>query len=1191
MLLLYTLVSYYKYSNHFNRTGEEIMKKWLKRSVVAAACVSALSISTVSAATLSPAGANSKQFISNSSLYQNSESEKEKFSALSEDTLVVKFNKPLTQAEHRAAGATLLKQFSNLNYAIVKVRDKKNFSKILNNYSNMKNVISVYPSVSYKQLALADPKANLQYQNSMLQLEKAQQLAGKNAVTVAVIDTGIDTGHPDLKGKLLPSYNTVNPMNPGSAADHGTHVAGIIAANKNNGIGGYGVNPSAKILPIDVFDRALGATDYAIADGIMQAINKGAKVINMSLGGPMESPLIEEAIKKALEKKIIIVAAAGNEGSNFLSYPAAYEGVISVGSVNNKKKLSSFSNYGTSVDMVAPGEEIYSSVYDYEKKSTFMFGSGTSMASPVVAGTASLLLSKHPNLTPIQVEYILEHTAEDLGEKGFDVKYANGLVNPVAALQYDVKKLPSFTKIEWTEKQIADKANVIALDGKQELTGSITAPFQEHWYKSGVKKGDRIQFVLNGSEQFDYKLMLYLISKDGKEKLEINSVREGVPEGKLYEVPFDGTLAYGVRDVNGSFDDSSKQQSKFRLSVEKAPGFVKDENSIKNIKSINLPFAYDQELLASADGKADDDFYQFSVEEEQVIKVNLSALPGVNSSISVYMLDAEQGIEEESLEGAEGIAADLEEMFYGDAPIEPIYYANKGGKSVGESLTFFASPGVSYLIKVSNNSDQYFGIFDYFMNYGFFEEQQEPESSLTPYKLEVQGKVMPADEDIFPVYFEEDVQQEVEISQLEKQRKYFESLEEEGSVEEAEFGEYKFIKTLEESAQLYTIGGNAQGFLQSLDDEDWFTVTPAETGIYKFDFSGKEVPSAEVYRVKKETDEQGKSFTYLEQIASNLFFDWYTVETKASLLTGLRSGEQYFIKINANYIDGSISFDPYKFYSQLVVKNPEDRYEDNDSLENIKNLPAAKFEANFAMPYDQDIFYFESKSSEVYGLSLNRKQMSDQWLARYPEELTHNFGAYAIIFEDTNKNRKLDPEEYNGMRYIERYNNGYTFGSFKTEKNKNYIIAIVGSFEGALAASLIPYEFSMAPVKQDDEDKGSVVKNNIPSKPIALKAAAGNSLIATGHLNAGVANGDEDWYELKLTKNQKGKIELNTGKEIDGVITIYKNGQKVVEADHYLAGDNEVLYFNLTKGVYHIKVNDSLKGASLNPYQVKVSFQ
>ena len=321
-----------------------------------------------------------------------------------------------------------------------------------------------------------------------------------------------------------------------------------------------------------MFDRQFFATDYTIAQGILHAVEKGAKVINMSLGGPIKSPIIEEAVNKALEKNIVIVAAAGNTGDATPSYPAAYEGVISVGSTNEQKKLSNFSSFGPSIDVVAPGEDIYSTIYDYEKKSTFMSLDGTSMASPVVAGIASLLLSKYPQLTPTQVEYILEHSAQDLGAEGYDTKYGNGLVDPVKALQYNIKSLPSLTKTTWNEKEIKTYAKKVTLNGKETLLkDTIVKPFDEKWYKTDVKKGDPIQFKLEGASQFDYKLMLYLESRDRKERVDINKVLEDKKEGKLYEAPFTGTLYFGVKDVNGSYDDSNKKRSYYSLSVQNLP--------------------------------------------------------------------------------------------------------------------------------------------------------------------------------------------------------------------------------------------------------------------------------------------------------------------------------------------------------------------------------------------------------------------------------------------------------------------------------------------------------------------------------------------------------------------------------------------------------------------------------------------
>lgn len=1103
--------------------------------------------------------------------------------ALSDDTLIIKFKKPLTQKEHQIAGGILIKQFSDLNYAVVKVKDKKNLHNIIKKYQNFSQVVSVNPSAFYKPLSLKDPKISEQYQIDLLHLEKAQQLAGKNKVIVAVIDQGIDVNHPDLKGRILPGYNAVNPMNQGTPDFHGTHVAGIIAANKNNGIGGYGVNPNAKILPIDVFDRQWIASDYAIAQGILYAVEKGAKVINMSLGGPMPSPIIEEALKKAAEKNVVVIAAAGNTGDNTLNYPAAYEGVISVGSINNEKKLSDFSTYGTSVDLVAPGEEVYSTIYEYEKKSSYRKLSGTSMASPMVAGVASLLLSKYPKLTPLQVEYILEHTSEDLGDKGFDIKYGNGLVNPVAALQFDMKKLPPLTKGTWTEKEILDKAESVSLTNKVDLKGSITKPFEEKWYKTEVKKGELVQFILEGAPQYDYKLMVHLYSPNGKTLLDINKVREGETEGKLFEAPYSGTLVFGVKDVNGSFDDSGRALSKYKLTVEKTSEKPVDESNIQKPLNIELPYHSNKNFtLVGQDG--DDDFYKFSVKEQQVIKVDLSALPGVDTSISVYTAD-QFSLSDDSELSEEEKKAYLEKMLTGKNPIEPAFYSNNAGKSEGETLTFTAMPETEYIIRISNKVENYFGMYDYFMNFDMLDEEQVPESSLVPYDLKVEGKVIPPDEDMFPISNdEEDAGAE---KQLDKQR---EAIVESSKSEE----EIDNVEMIKEGSQSYQIGNEASGYLQAFEDEDWFAVTPKETGIYEFDLSKNEasIPMMEIYQIQEEKDENGKTIKSLNEIGSNVNWGWNDAIVDEKLITGLKKDETYYIKLSVNNLNGDISFNPYKFHSKLILKNPQDKHEDNDSLENIKNLPGSVVVGNFAMPNDQDVFYLESKSNQVYGVSIEQKAVDQKWRSKYPKELIKPFYGMAAVFEDVNKNRKLDEKEYDRVQNIENgFLNGTTFGSFKAEKNKNYIIIVNGFVDGNLPLTLLPYKLTIGPVNQNDEDKGSVVKNNIPSKPLGLKKISSKQLKAAGYLNAGVPYGDEDWYVLKLDKDTKGKIELSAGIEVDGVISIYKNGKQIVSSDIYPEGDSEVLYFHLKKGTYHIKVRDTFGHTTLTPYTLSIQFQ
>ncbi|WP_059172229.1 S8 family serine peptidase [Bacillus sp. FJAT-27445] len=1162
------------------------MKKWLRKTglVAVGTTLVAASLLTgpVHATTVkyndfasSPTG-----YVSQSQMKAQKDGEK----ALSDDTLIIKFKKPLTLTEHRYAGGTPVKQIQGLDYMVVKVKNKKDLDKAITKYRENTKVAAVMPSALYRPLGVEDPKAASQYHVNMLNLAKAQSLAGKYQVTVAVIDQGIDTNHPDLKGKLLPSYNTVTPMNQGSPDFHGTHVAGIIAAAKDNGIGGYGVNPNAKILPIDVFDRAWGASDFAIAEGILYAINKGAKVINMSLGGSMPSPLIEDAIKKALEKNIVVVAAAGNTGNDMLSYPAAFEGVISVGNINSQKKLSTSSSFGTTVDVVAPGEEIYSTIYEYERKSSFRKLTGTSMAAPMVAGAASLLLSKYPLLTPYQVEYILEHTADDLGEKGFDVKYGNGLINPVAALQFDMKKLPDIVKKAYTEKELMEKAQSVSLGKEGKLSGNITAAFEEKWYKAEVEKGDNLQFILDGGSQFDYKLMVHMYSASEKVIIDVNKVREGVKEGKFFEAPFSGTVLFGVKEVNGSYDDSAIGGSKFNLTVQKSVDLPEDESSLDKPIAIELPYDSGSTPLHLIGKDGDDDYYKFSVKEPQAVRIELSGVPGTDTSISLYTADMFFPPDFEKLPADEQKMI-LEALASGEMKADPMLYSNRGGHGAAESLNFTAGPEMAYIIKISNKIDpNYFMMYDFFFNPGLMANEQVAEPSLVPYKLKVVGKVFPEDEDMFPFMGEG---KEGTGGSLEGQKKEMEP----GTSED---GEDEFLRMVKEGSQPYEVGEQAGGYLQMMEDEDWFQTTPSETGIFQFAFSEKgfTVPIISIYKIIEDKDYNGKPVKYLAQIGSNMIWDWAGIRMDSSLYTGLRKGETYYIKVNSNYYTGEMSFDSYQFTSKLLYADPQDQYEDNDKPENVRNLPAGTVEGNFAMPFDQDYFYFESKADAIYGVTFGTKAVDPAAYSKYPKELLNPIFGMVVVVEDTNKNRKLDEEEYRKVQYIDRgASSGNTYGSFKANKNKNYILLVNGYVDGPVPLSLLPYQLKVVPANTADEDKGSVVKNNIPSKPLKLGTNGKNALKATGYLNAGVPYGDEDWYELKLAKDSKGKIEFAAGIEVDSIISLYKDGKLVTQADYYPEGDPEVLNFSLKKGTYHIKVRDVFGNSTVNPYTLNVKFQ
>ena len=251
-------------------------------------------------------------------------------------------------------------------------------------------------------------------------------------VIVALLDTGVDGEHPDLAANIMEGWNFVDDNNNITDLDgHGTMVCGVVAAVANNGIGIAGVAPNVTIMPLKVISES-GGNLFDVSLAITYAANHGAKVIGMSLGGnssriPMA---LEASINHAYQKGCILVAAAGNDGSSELFYPAAYDNVIAVSAIDENDMKASFSNYGDYIDFCAPGVHILTTGLN----GTYAYGSGTSFATPFVTGVVALMLSKYPSLNPENVTATLRSEAENLGGAGWDQFYGWGLVDAYAAV-------------------------------------------------------------------------------------------------------------------------------------------------------------------------------------------------------------------------------------------------------------------------------------------------------------------------------------------------------------------------------------------------------------------------------------------------------------------------------------------------------------------------------------------------------------------------------------------------------------------------------------------------------------------------------------------------------------------------------------------------------------------------------------
>jgi len=267
---------------------------------------------------------------------------------------------------------------------------------------------------------------------------KAQQAwdltLGNSAIKVAVVDDAVQTTHPDLVNVCIAgrdvSDNDNNPNPPNATFDHGTHVAGIIGAQTNNGVGIASIGFGISIIPVKATNEAEFVTDGY--EGVTWAINNGADVINMSWGSSEGSQTGQNIMNAGNAAGVVLVAAAGNDNVSSTFFPAGFNFVISVASTSSSDAKSSFSNYGSWIDISAPGSAIRSTVpgNGYDLKS------GTSMASPLVAGLCGLMLSANPNYTPAQILTCLQESSDNINAQNSNYigQLGGGRINAEASI-------------------------------------------------------------------------------------------------------------------------------------------------------------------------------------------------------------------------------------------------------------------------------------------------------------------------------------------------------------------------------------------------------------------------------------------------------------------------------------------------------------------------------------------------------------------------------------------------------------------------------------------------------------------------------------------------------------------------------------------------------------------------------------
>lgn len=287
-----------------------------------------------------------------------------------------------------------------------------------------------------------DPLRDRQWNLDLIRIDPARATATGSGAVVAVVDTGVQAGHPDLSGQVLEGKDFVDSGPPDDENGHGTHVAGIVAAKTGNGEGVASVAPGSKVLPVRVLDDEGGGSSSDVADGIDYAVDAGASVITLSLSAEIPLPAlgfggaISDSIRRALDRGVVVVMAAGNTGLPLCEQDTIEGRILCVGAVDRNGSRASYSSHGSGLSLVAPGgsgfDEPGENVLSTYRSSSYEEIAGTSMAAPHVAGVAAMLVEL--GLRGQEATARILATARDAGPPGRDGAYGAGILDAQAAV-------------------------------------------------------------------------------------------------------------------------------------------------------------------------------------------------------------------------------------------------------------------------------------------------------------------------------------------------------------------------------------------------------------------------------------------------------------------------------------------------------------------------------------------------------------------------------------------------------------------------------------------------------------------------------------------------------------------------------------------------------------------------------------
>ena len=489
------------------------------------------------------------------------------------DEILVKFKpgvkvKTIDEVNKRLEGR-IRKKIKKINVHCIKIPPHKTVLEMIEKYEKDPNVEYAEPNYVIKAYLLPnDPDCTESQQWGIFKIKAPQAWeteTGSSDIIIAIVDSGVDYTHLDLNDHIWlnddpldtidndgngktddyygwdfvgPVYTSPAEDNiPMDVLDHGTLCAGIASAETHNSTGTAGVSWNSKIMVVRVLDNNGDSTHFLTGQGIIYAADEGADIINLSLGSAGSSSTLENAVDYAYSKRCVLVAASGNDNKAFVDYPAAYDNVIAVGATNQDDERCNYpswgSNYGTKLDVVAPGDDIYNTSLTYG----YANADGTSMAAPFVAGLAALIWSHNSSLSNSEVRDLIISSADDIGSDGWDKYTGYGRINAEEALAtflekevvYKIMNFPNpfrparipETTICFTTKEYVAERNIDIYNVAGELVH--TAPESEIFQEGIDPQGRRVyKYRWGGRNDYGERvasgIYIYVVNADGNKK-------------------------------------------------------------------------------------------------------------------------------------------------------------------------------------------------------------------------------------------------------------------------------------------------------------------------------------------------------------------------------------------------------------------------------------------------------------------------------------------------------------------------------------------------------------------------------------------------------------------------------------------------------------------------------------------------